>query len=185
MRIISLFFILLILSNLIWAQDLSQRVESHYFTIYYSPYLDPLDLAYKINIGSPIIVYKSENIEIVTGSDPDEILADQIDILFNEVSDILDMHLYSYHGDIKIYPTQQELNSVLKDICEEDGEVKSFYSREQNIIYISAQDFTPSILGHEMAHAIISRYFVVLPPMKIQEVLAQFVEYNIRKKFQK
>lgn len=177
--------IFLALCNITFAQNLSQRIDSHYFTIYYSSALDPLDLAYKINIGSPIIVYKSKNIEIVTGSDPDEIFADQIDILFNEVSDILDMHLYSYHGDIKIYPTKEELQSALRDILGRDIDAESFYHHDQNTIYISARSFNPYVLGHEIAHAIICHYFVVLPPVKVQEVLAGFVEYNLRKKLQK
>jgi hypothetical protein len=37
------------------------------------------------------------------------------------------------------------------------------------------------VLGHEIAHAIMSHYFVVLPSEKIQEVLAGFVEYQLRK----
>ncbi len=185
MRRIFIFFILILLSPIGFSQNLSRRVDSHYFTIYYSSNVNPLALAYNINVGPPIIVYQDKNIEIVRGSDPDEILADQIDALFNEVSDILDMHLYSYHGEIKIYRSREELYQVLKQLLGRDIQVESFYSHDQNTIYISAFDFNPYVLGHEMAHAIICHYFVVLPPMKVQEVLAGFVEYQLRKRLQK
>jgi len=36
-------------------------------------------------------------------------------------------------------------------------------------------------LGHEIGHAVISNYFVVQPPIRIQEVLAGYVEYQLRK----
>jgi len=184
MRTKFMLFALLTLLSVSYAQNL-RRIDSHYFTVYYPSSLDPLDLAYNINVGSPIVVYKSESMEIVMGADPEEILADQIDVLFNEVSDILDMHLYSYHGEIKICETKEELHSTFKDIFGENTIAESFYFHPQNTIYISAQDFNPEVLGHEMAHAIISHYFVVLPPPKMQEVLAGFVEYQLRKRLQK
>ena len=177
-------FALLTLLSASYAQDV-RRIDSHYFTVYYPSSLDPLDLAYNINVGSPIVVYKSESMEIVIGSDPDEILADEIDVLFNEVSDILDMHLYSYHGEIKIYANKEKLSQVLKQLVGRDIQADSFYAHPQNTIYISASDFNPYVLGHEMAHAIISHYFVVLPPPKMQEVLAEFVEYQLRKRLQR
>jgi hypothetical protein len=33
-----------------------------------------------------------------------------------------------------------------------------------------------------MAHALISNYFVVAPPPKVQEILAGYVEYSVRKR---
>ena len=36
------------------------------------------------------------------------------------------------------------------------------------------------ILMHEMSHAIISRFFPVPAPVKVQEVLAMYVEYNLQ-----
>jgi hypothetical protein len=61
------------------------------------------------------------------------------------------------------------------------GEVKSFYVYELNTIYTSAENFRRGIIGHEIGHAIMSHYFVVQPPVKIQEVLAGYVEYQLRK----
>jgi hypothetical protein len=56
----------------------------------------------------------------------------------------------------------------------------SFYVYDLNTIYVSAGSFKREVLGHEIAHAVISHYFVVQPPMKAQEVLAGYVEYQLR-----
>ena len=50
-----------------------------------------------------------------------------------------------------------------------------------NTIYASAENFKIGVIGHEIAHAVISHYFVVQPSVKIQEVLAGYVEYQLRK----
>ena len=50
-----------------------------------------------------------------------------------------------------------------------------------NTIYITAENFKKAVLGHEVAHAVISHYFVVQPSMKVQEVLAGYIEYQLRK----
>jgi len=62
-----------------------------------------------------------------------------------------------------------------------DFRERSFYVFDSNTIFISYQDLTLGMLGHEIAHAVISGYFVVPPPDKVQEVLAGYVEYSLRK----
>jgi len=47
-------------------------------------------------------------------------------------------------------------------------------------VYVSEEAFQPGIIGHEMSHAIISRYFGIPAPVKVQEVLSMYVEYNLR-----
>ena len=46
---------------------------------------------------------------------------------------------------------------------------------------LSADGFSREVLGHEMARAIMSHYFVIQPPLKIQEVMGMYVQYNLRK----
>jgi len=57
----------------------------------------------------------------------------------------------------------------------------SFYVNDISAIYISGENFRREILGHEIAHAIINHYFVVSPPIKVQEILAKYIEYQLRK----
>lgn len=110
-----------------------------------------------------------------------DILAKTIDGLYQEVSDILDIHIYSYKGVIQVYPDKQSIADLFKNSYGIDFFERSVYYFEKDVIYISLADMTVGILGHEMAHAIISHFFVVPPPAKIQEVLCGYVEYSLRK----
>lgn len=157
----------------------ARKIEGVHFTIYYSPRLDIIALAQQLNISSAdrILVGKSsESPSSETG------LAEMVDILFSRACDILDMHLYSFKGNIKICQDYDQLNRVYTGLFNEDLKgMLSFYVYSLNTIYISAESFKRGMLGHEIAHAIISHYFVVEAPIKIQEVLAGYVEYQLRK----
>jgi len=167
----------------LYAVDFPNRCDSDYFTIYYQDGVDPLNIAYQIQIGGTFYVYKDAGKAIVAGGTPEDVLTENIDNLFNEVSDILDMHLYSYHGEIKIFLNKEELQKAFSELFNNKKlESKSFYHREQNTIYAAIEGLRADILAHEMAYAITSHYFVVLPPVKVQEVLAGYVEFVINKK---
>ena len=104
-----------------------------------------------------------------------------LDVLFTQVCDTLDMQLYSFQGKIKICLDRERLSQIYDDLFRKELQASSFYIYSLNTIYISADSFKREILGHEMAHAIISHYFVVQPSVKIQEVLAGYVEYQLRR----
>jgi len=105
--------------------------EGKYFSIYGYKDLDIVNLLKRLNFE---YLLHSQNLTASLREDFKSLLADTLDALYLEVSDILDLHIYSYHGRI-----------------------------------------------HEIAHAVISHYFIVPPPAKIQEVLAGYVEYDLRK----
>lgn len=150
------------------------KLESRYFTIYYAPQLDPQALASQLEIR-PLE-------QVITGESYADDLGGRIDTLFSQACVILDMQLPSFHGVIKIGQEAARINAAYRNIFgKELGNKRSFYLYDTNTIYISSADFKREILGHEMAHAIISRYFVVLPPLKIQEVLATYVEFQLRR----
>lgn len=158
----------------------ARTIKGDHFTIYYEPHLDIRELIQNLEI------YLSD--EILTGkairkSDSSErVLADMVDILFRRVCDILDMQLYSFHGNIKVCRDREHVNSVYNTLFNRDLKAAhSFYVYDVNTIYISAENFRREVLGHEIAHTVISHYFVVQPSMKVQEVLAGYIEYQLRK----
>ncbi|MDD4907518.1 MAG: hypothetical protein PHJ00_00490 [Candidatus Omnitrophica bacterium] len=155
----------------------ARKIESRHFTIYYAPQLDPDELARSLDIRP------SE--KLISGGAYQNGLGGMIDILFAQACDILDMQLYSYHGTIKICRDTKQVNSIYRNLFDKDlPKSHSFYLYNTNTIYISAEHFKREVLGHEIGHAIISHYFVVSPSVKIQEVLAVFVEYQLRKSYQ-
>jgi hypothetical protein len=163
----------------------ARRVEGKYFNIYYAPQVDPAELAQRLNIGAADRVLTGGSTE-KWGSDYEAVsvegLADMVDTLFLRVSDILDMHIYSFNGNIKVCRNEAQLNSIYTELFGRDLESHTLFVADLNTIYTSPDNFTKEVLGHEIAHAIMSRYFVVQPPVKVAEVLAGYVEYQLRKK---
>jgi hypothetical protein len=167
-------------SNLLAAQSVDDRfgsarkIDTQHFTVYFAPSIDLPELAQSFNIRA--------SDDVLTGRSSGAGLEGMIDTLFSLACDILDMQLYSYHGTIKICPDQAKLDEIYNTLFNKSLQSrKPFYVYDLDTIYISADSFTREILGHEMGHAIISHYFVVLPSVKIQEVLAAYVEYQLRK----
>jgi len=158
----------------------ARKIQSSHFTVYYSPQIDATTLAQQLNIRPADEILTGKTSRRTNSSS--EQLAEMLDTLFMRVCDIMDMQLYSYTGNIKICQDYNQLSQIYRNIFGHDFQHrKSFYVNELNTVYISADSFQREILGHEIAHAIISHYFVVLPSIKIQEVLAGYVEYQLRK----
>jgi len=157
-------------------EDVSLLVESKYFSIYAYKNLDIPYLLIRLNFE-----YLLHSQNLGSSTDTKSLLADTLDALYLEVSDILDLHVYSYHGKIYLLKDKDSVSSVFFQYFGRSFPEKSFYLHEKNSIYISCADITLGMLGHEIAHAVISHYFVVPPSAKIQEVLAGYVEYSLRK----
>lgn len=156
----------------------AKKVEGGHFTIYYAPELETSFLMQQLNLGVSDRFLTGETVK--AANSPIE-LTDMVDTLFARVCDVLDMQLYSYKGDIKVCKNFDHLKAIYKTLFDRELTRQSFYVNDLNTIYISEEFFKPEILGHEIAHAVISHYFVVLPSVKIQEVLATYVEYQLRK----
>lgn len=159
----------------------AKKLQTKQFTVYYSPQVDISALAKKLRISfSDRVLAGSEPKLSDSGVQPE--LVEALDTLFLGVCNILDMNLYSFQGIIKICRDEGQLNEIYTNLFGSSlGNRVSFYTSELNTIYITGEHFQREVLGHEMAHAIMSRYFVVQPPVKASEVLAGYVEYQLRK----
>jgi len=153
--------------------------KGKYFTLYgptnlnISGILSKLDFDYTSQFDT---LYEKDSTDLT------DILAKTIDSIYLESADILDIHVYSFEGNIKFLFNQNDVEIVFKDYFKQSLGERSFYIADNKTIYISYEDLTLGMLAHEIAHAIMSAYFVVPPPTKVQEVLAGYVEYTLRKK---
>ena len=174
------FFIAELLIGISFARDINLPlfVKSKYFSVYANKDIDITAFLSKLHFEHFTHI---DNIFDSPVSDRKDVLAKTLDGFFLEVSDILDIHIYSFHGNIKIVSDSKKIQSVFRDFFGMDFNERAFYAHENNTIYVSFSDLTLGMLGHEIAHAIQSHYFVVPPPVKIQEVLSGYVEYNLRK----
>jgi hypothetical protein len=153
----------------------AKKIDSQHFIISYAPQLDPYLLLAKLNIRPG---------DLILSAGPSlngEGLVVALDALYSIVMQALDMNLYSLQGNLKICSDRDHLSRVYESIFGRELKTSSFYINEYNTIYISADDFTKEVLGHEIAHMIISHYFVVQPPQKVAEILSGYVEYQLRK----
>jgi hypothetical protein len=159
----------------------AEKVEGRYFSIYYSKELDISRLEEQLNITAADKILAGKSI----GEDfsPEPGMARMVDILYGLVSDMVDMHIYNFKGAIKICRNKGHLNNIFRGFFNKDMEsyMLAFYVNENTTIYISGENFRREVLGHEIAHAIINHYFVVSPPVKVQEILSKYVEYQLRK----
>jgi len=156
------------------------KINTDHFTIYYKSGVDINNLISQLYVSQADQVLTNQ---AVNTSSPQAQLSSMVEVLFARASDVLDMHIYSLKANIKIFATQQDLTNFYNNLfhahvpCTGYG----FYLDDTKSIYMSAENFRREILGHEMGHAIMSRYFVVQPSVRIQEVLAGYIEYQLRK----
>lgn len=157
-----------------------KKIEGKYITVCYPSGSDTARLAEQLNVRPSDRIITGQSLK---SKDPhEEDLAQMLDTLFMQVSDILDMHLYSLKVNVKICKTDVELRDLYNCLFNANlGDRRSFYLYDLNSIYVSEADFQSGIIGHELSHAIISHYFVTPAPVKVQEVLSMYVEYNLRK----
>ena len=72
---------------------------------------------------------------------------------------------------LDMYP-KMKLNIVIVD-------EKNTAYYDDDTIYISLNKICLRVMAHEIAHAVIDNYFIIEPPDKVHEILAQFVERDI------
>ncbi len=158
----------------------ARKMTGRYFTVELAAGVEELFLVQSLNISAGDRVLAGENPGGAAFSLSS--LADLVDALFLWSSNVLDMRLLSYHGTIKVVRAPADLDAIYRRLygAEPPGD-KAYYAYDVNTVYVLAGNFTKEIVGHEVAHAIISNYFVVQPSMKVQEVLAGYIEYQLTK----
>lgn len=157
----------------------AQKIQGAHFTIYCAPGVSIPVLIEQLGVGATDALLAGKGAGVTEYAAQD--FAQTMDTFFIRICDILDMRLYGFQGNIKVCNDQAELEKIYLDLREGnlDPGVHSFYSHSLNTIYVSVAGVTRSILGHEIAHAVISNYFVVPPSVRVQEVLAGYVEYQL------
>ncbi len=156
--------------------------EGEFFDIYADPRIDIESLLSRVNFD---YFYQLEMIGPVKeggqAPSPRQVLSKTLDGIYLVVCDTLGIGLYSFHGNLKIFPDQQSLSDEYRAMFQSDFTERSFYFHETNTLYVSAADLTVGIIVHEIAHVVMSHYFVVPPSAKLQEILSGYVEYHFRK----
>lgn len=102
----------------------------------------------------------------------------KIDIIIERVETILEMRPRNFKVDIIVVRTSDDVKALYKRKYHRDVDFIAFYSPMGKSVYISTDEVESSILAHELAHAVIDQYFGVVAPVKIHEILANYVTEN-------
>lgn len=158
----------------------SKKIEGRNIVVYYDTQFDVSELTRLLNMGASDKLLISRPIDTAAFS-PEQELVDMLDTLFIQVCDILDMDVYSLKLNIKICRDAEHIKKIYTNLFDGTLDRESFYVYSINTIYVSREHFKREIIGHEIGHAVINNYFVVTPSIKIQELLAAYVEFQLRK----
>lgn len=109
----------------------------------------------------------------------EEKIAYHVDYLMGRAKELLDMYPAMPRLTIKIFADREELGERYDRIFGRAGEERAFYVHTYATIYTSEDDISDSLLIHEMAHAIIDHYFSTVPPSRITEIIAEYVDMHL------
>ncbi|MEE8185117.1 MAG: hypothetical protein V3T96_01795 [Thermodesulfobacteriota bacterium] len=144
--------------------------KTQYATIYYTQEDELYSFAKRITASrSPTTTYKRNQVFI----------KNKIDRIVYRVKVILDMHPADFHFSIYLYNTYRDLQEVYRGMDVMGKMPIAFYSHRLKAIYISLENLNDGVFAHEVAHAVINAYFGTPPPLRMQEILAQYVDKHL------
>jgi len=128
----------------------------------------------KRNIKSEI---RKHNISTI----PNMVVA-KINAIIDRVMVVFDVYIPpgQFNFGITILKDDDEVNQKFKEIYNKDVDYIAFYSRKQEMIFLSSRHSKLSVVTHEIGHAIAEMHFRPNSPSRaLHEVIAQFAEKNI------
>lgn len=167
--------ILFLCCSLLSAEAFGAELKTQYTTLVYEKDELLRDFNHAVSLGSLNHLLRSR--KSITADDE---IKNKIDVLIERIQTVLDMRPRELKFRIVLLPTDTEVQKVYRSKYGTQADFIAFYSQREKTIYLSVSDIRLGVLAHELAHMIIDHYFGVPPPVKIHEVLAQFVEEHLK-----
>ena len=165
------------------AVKLNEPAERQWFTIrsgYFNIYCDQdVNLKVVANRLSRRGLFEAGVYDPNPASAPSEKIAYMMDRLLKRAKEILDMWPEKMDLKVKIFKDREALNNEYNKIFGTTPDYSSFYIYKYDTIYTSEEDISDSVIAHEMGHAIIDHYFSKVPPAKISELMASYVDLHL------
>lgn len=127
-----------------------------------------------IRLGS--LAYAARNSPSITVEDE---VRNKVDVILERVKAVLAMFPGNLNFTIILLPSDTDVQKVYTAKFGKKVAFISFYSPRDKTVYISVDDARLGVLAHELAHVVIDFYYETSTPVKIHEVLAQFVESHL------
>jgi len=152
-------------------------IENNRFTVHVEKGIDIGELSMKLALPAAL---RSILREPLAGASADDLPA-RLNHIYLAVSEIMDVSIKYFQVNVVICKNSESLSGMSERLFKKKIKAGGFYVVSLNTLYVDGENVDLNILGHEISHAIQAHYFVLPPPAKIQEVLAGFVEYEMRK----
>ncbi len=146
----------------------SRAYRTRYATVFYEKQEDLFTFARQIGSGLNYLLESPEKDPLLA--------AKRVDRLVNDVMKILGMRPAVLRFSIDVYRTRAEIDRAYTYLINNRQPPAAYYDHASRTIAVSLDSVTDRVLAHEIAHAVICSYFAFPPPVKTQEILAQYVD---------
>jgi len=150
------------------------RIETKDFTVYYEEGVDLNAMARRLRKK---IFFFGQGPSYDEGAEKN--ITYRLDSLFSRASEILDMYPQIPKLKIKIFKNEDELYDVYQKLIGNRGWTKAFYVHFYRTIFTSEETINDSVMAHEIAHAIIDHFYKSVPPPKVSEALASYIDMHV------
>jgi hypothetical protein len=154
------------------AQESLKTYQTQYVVISYADEKDLYTFTRNIGSGMSFLWENQEQNPLLAKT--------RVDKIVESICSILDMYPPNLRFGITLYKTQAEVTAAYKALGATGAAPVAFYAHRTRNIAVAIDSITDGILAHEIAHAIISAYFVPPPPGRMQEILAQYMDKHFR-----
>jgi hypothetical protein len=158
------------------AEVFAEPLESEYFEII---------LADGADLGELYALIRRDRIslaEIMSPATPLDLrqhVSMALDVLYLEIANILDMQPQGFSIRLEVYPDQSQVKEIKQVFNVQSPSDAAVFVFMQDRILVSLDELSVAALGHEIAQAIIARYFVVPPPDRVSGVLTEYVDRQL------
>jgi hypothetical protein len=183
----NIFIILVFLSfpvNLFGGENWKQ-LKTKYTVVFYRDgnALEEFERKLKMGVVSGLFMISEESKDLSI-----TLLQRKIDRIFERDQELLNVSNTMNRINIILHATQKEVAQAYLDISKKykmdpSGHQKhiAFYVHNEKTVYVSLEKVTEGVLAHEFGHAILDHHLIVPPPRVVGELVARYLERNLKR----
>lgn len=156
------------------------NIPSASFTVLYKPGVNLKRIESRLRYSAFPVSRELKELYTSPTYDINRRIANRLEALLQRVKSILGMNP-AMSLNIRIFRTHQELREEYYRLFRNSQDYPAFYIHGLKTIYTSEQDMLDLVIAHEMGHAVIDHYFNVIPPEKIAETIASYVDSHLER----
>jgi len=171
---LSLFLLLLPSLLGVTAKAHSAELQTSYATLIYSDNVQLKAFNKKVRLGGLRFSFSKSSVVKLEAE-----VEQKINQICGRVQEILEMTPKDLNFRIQLLPDSREVQKIYQRQYQRKVDFIAFYSPRTKTVYFSVKDLRLRVFAHEIAHAVLDHYFENPPPVKIHEMLAQYVEKQL------